>query len=94
MTTSPSDLHPYLIAQYAVILWDHGYTAAEIALVLGRYHTTIRHHLTKAGRLHSYGRVGRPKTSDHVVTRASNPPPIPREIKKRIKECGLRTKRI
>lgn len=91
--TSPSDLHPYLVAQYAVILWDHGYTAAEISQVLGRYHTTIRHHLKKAGRLHSYGKPGRPPAAIHRTTVETNPPPIPKDLKGRIRECGLKIRR-
>ncbi len=91
--TSPSDLHPYLVAKYAVILWDHGYTAAEIARAVGRYHTTVRHHLTKAGRLETYGKAGRPKASEHVERRVHPPPPIPKDLRLRMRACGLRAKR-
>lgn len=94
MMKFPSKLPPYIVREWAVILWDHGYPIKDICKALDRSLNTIRYHLKLEGRLGSYSRVGRPTNMEMQNNFMLVGPFIPKALKERLKErCVSKPKR-
>jgi IS30 family transposase len=96
MTKFPSEatVLSYLFPHYATILWDRGYSAKEIAVILDRHHNTVRYQLKRAGRIGNYSKAGRPTDEERAAkTIRAKGVRLPAKLKALLEaKCGSATR--